>query len=155
VGEEDHLKPAARAEGDLQDWQLAIKPGKPLAFGSIRRADGTAALLVGLPGNPVSAFVTHLLAVTTVLQTLQGMPPSLPKPQPMRADFDWPKPDRRREFLRVRLNAQGGLDLYPNQSSGVLTSVVWADGLVDNPASRAIARGDSVHFLPLSELVGR
>jgi molybdopterin molybdotransferase len=155
VGEEDHLKPAARAEGELQDWQLAIKPGKPLAFGTIRRADGRSALLVGLPGNPVSAFVTHLLAVTTVLQILQGMPASLPKPQPMRADFNWPKPDRRREFLRVRINGQGGLDLYPNQSSGVLTSVVWADGLVDNPALQAIAQGDTVQFLPLSELVGR
>jgi molybdopterin molybdotransferase len=155
VGEEDHLKPAARAEGELQDWQIAIKPGKPLAFGTVRRVDGTSALLVGLPGNPVSAFLTHLLAVTTVLRTLQGMPAGLPTPQPLRADFEWPKPDRRREFLRVRLNDQGGLDLYPNQSSGVLTSVVWADGLVDNPGGQTIARGDTVHFLPLSELVGR
>jgi molybdopterin molybdotransferase len=156
VGDHDLVRPMLVEEGvAINFWRVAIKPGKPLAFGTIRRADGTASLLVGLPGNPVSAFVTHLLAVTTVLQTLQGMPASLPKPQPMRADFDWPKPDRRREFLRVRLNAQGGLDLYPNQSSGVLTSVVWADGLVDNPASRVIARGDTVDFLPLSELVGR
>jgi molybdopterin molybdotransferase len=155
VGEEDHLKPAARAEGELQDWQIAIKPGKPLAFGTVRRGDGTSALLVGLPGNPVSAFLTHLLAVTTVLRTLQGMSAGVPTPLPLRADFEWPKPDRRREFLRVRLNGQGGLDLYPNQSSGVLTSVVWADGLVDNPGGQAIARGDMVRFLPMSELVGR
>jgi molybdopterin molybdotransferase len=155
VGEEDHLKPAARAEGELQDWQIAIKPGKPLAFGTVRRVDGTSALLVGLPGNPVSAFLTHLLAVSTVLRTLQGMPAGLPNPLPLRADFEWPKPDRRREFLRVRLNGQGGLDLYPNQSSGVLTSVVWAEGLVDNPGGQAIARGDTVRFLPLWELVGR
>ena len=165
VGEEDHLKPAARAEGELEDWQIAIKPGKPLAFGRIRRDDlgpgrqvdpgGSAALLVGLPGNPVSAFVTYLLAVSTVLRVLQGMDPALTPGLALRADFDWPRPDRRREFLRVRLNAAGGLELFPNQSSGVLTSAVWADGLVDNPAGQAIARGDSVQFLPLATLVAR
>jgi len=155
VGEEDHLKPAAQAEGHIEHWQMAIKPGKPLAFGSIRRPDGTSALLVGLPGNPVSSFVTWLLAVTAVLRTLQGMPAGLPKGLPMRADFDWPKPDKRREFLRVRLNEDAGLELFANQSSGVLTSAVWADGLVDNPPGQAIRPGDSVRFLPLSELVAR
>ena len=158
VGEEDHLKPAVQAEGRLDLWQIAIKPGKPLAFGRIRNnrsSDGSAALLVGLPGNPVSAFVTYLLAVTNVLRVMQGMPPGLPPGLPLRADFDWPKPDRRREFLRVRLNAAGGLELFPNQSSGVLTSAVWADGLVDNPAGQAIAHGDTVRFMPLSELVSR
>lgn len=155
VGEEDHLKPAAMAEGHIEHWQIAIKPGKPLAFGSIRRADGTQALLVGLPGNPVSSFVTWLLAVTTVLRTLQGMPATLPAGLPMRADFDWPRPDKRREFLRVRLNPAGGLELFANQSSGVLTSAVWADGLLDNPPGQAIRQGDMVRFLPLSELVAR
>ncbi len=155
VGEEDHLKPAARAEGELQDWQIAIKPGKPLAFGMIRRAVGGAGLLVGLPGNPVSAFITHLLAVSTVLRVLQGMDPVLPAGLPVRADFDWPRPDRRREFLRARINADGGLDLFPNQSSGVLTSAVWADGLIDNPPGQAIARGEMVRFLPLAALVAR
>ncbi|MEO5732589.1 MAG: gephyrin-like molybdotransferase Glp [Rubrivivax sp.] len=167
VGEEDHLKPAVEAEGSLEQWQIAIKPGKPLAFGRIRRnaaaaaaaGDGAtnvgSALFIGLPGNPVSAFVTHVLAVSTVLRVLQRMEPSLPPGLPMRADFDWPKPDRRREFLRVQINADGGLDLFPNQSSGVLTSTVWADGLVDNPPQRAIERGDNVRFLPLSELVAR
>ena len=155
VGEEDHLKPAAQAEGQLEHWQVAIKPGKPLAFGSIRRGDGSSALLVGLPGNPVSSFVTWLLAVTTVLRTIQGMPAALPKSVAARADFDWPKPDRRREFLRVRLNAEGTLKLFANQSSGVLTSAVWADGLLDNPAGQVIQRGDTVRFLPLAELVAR
>lgn len=155
VGEEDHLKPAAEAEGSIENWQLAIKPGKPLALGRIRRPDGSAALLIGLPGNPVSSFVTYLLTVSTVLRAMQGMNPALPTGLPMRADFDWPKPDKRREFLRVRLNAHAGLDLFPNQSSGVLTSAVWADGLIDNPAGQAIARGDRVQFLPLSELVAR
>jgi molybdopterin molybdotransferase len=155
VGEEDHLKPAAMAEGHIEHWQMAIKPGKPLAFGSIRRADGSAALLVGLPGNPVSSFVTWLLAVSPVLRTLQGLPASLPTGLPLRADFDWPKPDRRREFLRVQLNAGGGLDLFDNQSSGVLTSAVWADGLLDNPPGQAIRHGDTVRYLPLSEMVAR
>jgi molybdopterin molybdotransferase len=155
VGEEDHLKPAARAEGELQDWQLAIKPGKPLAFGRIRRGDGGSTLLIGLPGNPVSSFVTYLLAVGPVLRVLQGMPGGLPPSLPMRADFDWPRPDKRREFLRVRTQADGGLALFDNQSSGVLTSTVWADGLVDNAGGQPIARGDTVRFLPMSALVAR
>lgn len=155
VGEEDHLKPAARAEGTLEHWQIAIKPGKPLAFGQIYRADGTSALLVGLPGNPVSAFVTHLLCVTTVLRALQGAHTALPPSLPLRAAFDWPKPDKRREFLRVKLNTEGELELFANQSSGVLTSVVWADGLLDNPPGQVIRRGDVVRFLPLPDLIAR
>jgi len=110
---------------------------------------------MGLPGNPVSSFVTFLLAVAPVLRALQGCDPALPAPLPLRADFDWPRPDKRREFLRVRRNANGGLDLFPNQSSGVLTSAVWADGLVDNPPGQAIARGDAVRFLPMELLLGR
>jgi len=155
VGEEDHLKPAAQAEGGLENWQIAIKPGKPLALGRIHRADGSAALLIGLPGNPVSSFITYLLTVSTALRVMQGMPGALPPGLPLRADFDWPRPDKRREFLRVQMNAEGGLALFPNQSSGVLTSAVWADGLVDNPPGQAIVRGDSVRFLPLSVLVAR
>jgi molybdopterin molybdotransferase len=150
VGEEDHLKPAVRAEGHLDLWQIAIKPGKPLAFGAVG-----SALYIGLPGNPVSSFVTFVLAVRPVLAALQGADPALPAALPLRAAFDWPKPDRRREFLRVRHDGQGSVELFPNQSSGVLTSTVWADGLVDNPPGQAIRRGDTVRYLPLSELVGR
>jgi molybdopterin molybdotransferase len=155
VGEEDHLRPAVLAEGTLDLWQLAIKPGKPLAFGRLRReggGDGGAghALYIGLPGNPVSSFVTFLLVVRAVLLRLQGADASLPHGVPMRADFDWPG-DRRREFLRVRRNADGGLDRYANQGSGVLTSAVWGDGLVDNPAGCVIARGDTVRFTAFSE----
>ncbi len=149
VGEEDHLKPAAQAEGRLENWQLAIKPGKPLAFGAIRRPDGSEALLVGLPGNPVSSFVTWLLAVREVLAALQGLPPGLPAPLPLVAGFDWPRPDKRREFLRVKLGADGRLALFGNQGSGVLTSTVWADGLVDVPAGRPIRAGDTVAYRAL------
>lgn len=151
VGEEDHLKPAAAAEGRIDLWQIAIKPGKPLAFGAIRGAGGGEALLIGLPGNPVSSFVTFLLAVRPVLHALQGLPAAEPAGLTLRADFDWPKPDVRREFLRARRNADGGLELFANQSSGVLTSAVWAEGLVDNPPGQAIARGDAVRFVPFSE----
>jgi molybdopterin molybdotransferase len=153
AGEEDHLRPAARAEGTLEHWQIAIKPGKPLAFGSVRRGDGSSALFIGLPGNPVSSFVTFLLAVTPVLRVLQGMATTPVQALPLVAAFAWPKPDKRREFLRVRLTANGQLELFPNQSSGVLTSTVWADGLVDNPAGRAIARADVVRFLPMAALL--
>ncbi|MBX3622546.1 MAG: molybdopterin molybdotransferase MoeA [Rhizobacter sp.] len=154
VGEEDHLKPAVQAEGALDLWQMAIKPGKPLAFGSVRRADGAgSAWFVGLPGNPVSSFVTFLLAVRPLLLTLQGAAALQPVGVPMRADFDWPRADKRREFLRVRRNGRGGLDLFANQGSGVLTSTVWADGLVDNPPETPIRAGDTVRFISLQELV--
>jgi molybdopterin molybdotransferase len=150
VGEEDHLKPAAEAEGRLENWQLAIKPGKPLAFGAIRRPDGSEALLVGLPGNPVSSFVTWLLAVHEVLAALQGLPGGLPPALPLVAGFDWPRPDKRREFLRVRVAADGRLVLFGNQGSGVLTSTVWADGLVDVPPGQAIRVGDAVAYRALA-----
>ncbi len=153
VGEEDHVKPAVEAEGELRMWQIAIKPGKPLAYGRVRRGAAAGfAHFIGLPGNPVSSFVTFLLLVRPFLQRLQGITEVAPRALSMRADFDWPKPDRRREFLRARINANGGLDLFPNQSSAVLTSTVWADGLIDNPPQHPIARGDVVHFLPFSEL---
>jgi molybdopterin molybdotransferase len=154
VGEEDHIKPAVTAEGRLDTWQMAIKPGKPLAFGSVRRgtqdADQSGAWFMGLPGNPVSSFVTFLLLVRPVLLRLQGAADTAPRAYTLRADFDWPRADKRREFLRVRLNAAGGLDLFPNQSSGVLTSAVWADGLLDNPGGQTIRAGDPVRFIPIT-----
>jgi len=155
VGEEDHVKAAMQAEGRLQLWQLAIKPGKPLAFGAMRRAEVSAgeAWFLGLPGNPVSSFVTFLLAARTLLRRLQGMDASLPPGLPLRADFSWPRADKRREFLRARVNAQGAAELFKNQGSGVLTSAVWGDGLVDNPAGSVIAPGDTVRFIPFSELM--
>ena len=148
VGEEDHVKPAVAAEGKIELWQVAIKPGKPLAFGSVGRA-----LFLGLPGNPVSSFVTFVLAARAVLRSLQGLDAQLPAALPLQANFDWPRPDKRREFLRVRLNDTGQLELFTNQGSGVLTSLVWADGLVDVASGQAIARGDTVRFLPLNALL--
>jgi molybdopterin molybdotransferase len=154
VGEEDHIKPAVEAEGRLNMWQIAVKPGKPLAFGEVRRAaDAGAAFFLGLPGNPVSSFITFLLFVRPFVLRLQGMTGSVePRAITMRADFDWVKPDRRNEFLRARINDAGGIDLFPNQGSGVLTSTVWADGLIDNPPGQAIAKGDVVRFIPFAAL---
>jgi len=153
VGEEDHLKPAVQAEGRLDLWQIAIKPGKPLAFGAVQRSDGTEALFIGLPGNPVSSMVTFLVAVIPVLRALTGMAPMGPRPVVMPSASEWPRPDKRREFLRARVDADGALELFPNQGSGVLTSLVWADGLVDNPPMQVIRRGDPVRFLPLPLLL--
>jgi len=153
VGEEDHIKPAVEAEGRLNMWQIAVKPGKPLAFGEVRR-EGGSAFFLGLPGNPVSSFITFLLFVRPFILRLQGVTgPTAPRSYAMRADFNWPRADKRNEFLRVRTNAAGGLELFPNQGSGVLTSTVWGDGLVDNPPGQTIAAGDTVRFIPFSELL--
>lgn len=152
VGEEDHVKPAVQFLGSLSLWQIAMKPGKPFAYGHVRRETVQGlAHFVGLPGNPVSSFMTFLLLVRPLVRALQGAQPRAPVPMVLPAHFDWPQADKRREFLRVRRNAQGGLDLFPNQSSGVLTSMVWGDGVVDNPAGHPIAWGDSVSFWPFSE----
>jgi len=152
VGEEDHVKPAVEAEGRLSMWKIAVKPGRPLAFGDVNAAGGRKAHFIGLPGNPVSSFVTFLVFVRPFILRCQGAVRAEPLSYALRADFDWTQPDSRREFLRVKLNAVGGLELFPNQSSAVLTSAVWADGLIDNPARQAIRRGDRVKFLPFSEL---
>lgn len=156
VGEEDHIKPAVTAEGRLDLWQIAIKPGKPLAFGAVRKSsenqDGET-WFIGLPGNPVSSFVTFLLFVRPFILRLQGRDTGMPQSYPMRADFDWLKGDRRNEFLRVKINSQGGLDLFPNQSSGVLTSASWGDGLVDCPPGQVFQSGDIVKYIPFSALL--
>ena len=147
VGDADFVKPAVEAEGRLLMWRIAMKPGRPLAFGEVGKAS-----FIGLPGNPVSSFVTFLVFVRPFLLKTQGMAEVMPRAIAARADFDWPQPDARREFLRVKWNAQGGLELYPTQDSAVLTSTAWADGLADNPPGQAIRRGDTVRFLPYSEL---
>ena len=172
VGEEDHIKPAVQALGELNLWQIAIKPGKPFAYGKIRRVgidpttvgaaqaalngERDAAHFMGLPGNPVSSYITFMALVRPFLLRLQGMQGAAdiaPKSIAVQAHFTWARADKRREFLRVRRNAAGGLDLFPNQSSGVLTSAVWGDGVVDNPPGRTIAPGDMVQFVSFADLM--
>lgn len=152
VGEEDHVKPAVEAEGQLDMWQIAIKPGKPLAFGEVRR-EGGKAWFIGLPGNPVSAIVTFLIMVRPFVLRLQGVSDVTPRSFNLRADFDWLRPDARAEFLRGRINESGGVELYPNQGAGVVTSLCWSDGLVLNKPGLAIHRGDTVRFVPYAELL--
>ena len=162
VGEEDHIRPAVQAEGRIDMWQIAVKPGKPLAFGEVYRGGQVseqqaqsqskgAAFFLGLPGNPVSSFVTFCLFVRPFVLRMQNVANSLPQAQKMRADFAWPRADKRNEFLRAKRNASGGLSLFPNQSSGVLTSTVWGDGLIDLAAGQTIVEGDLVDFIPFSE----
>ncbi len=152
VGEEDHVKPAVEAEGRLDMWQVATKPGKPLAFGEIPRPDGKA-WFIGLPGNPVSAIVTFMMTVRPFVLRLQGVEKVMPQVLTLPAEFDWPRPDVRREFLRARLNEAGGVELFPNQGAGVQTSLVWSNGIVDNPPGQAVKRGDPVRFIPFADLL--
>lgn len=151
VGEEDHIKPAVTALGELNLWQIAIKPGKPFAYGKVAQTH-----FMGLPGNPVSSFMTFLVLVRPFILKLQGVENATSiatKSVAIRSDFTWARADKRREFLRVKHNTNGGLDLFPNQSSGVLTSAVWGDGVVDNPAGQTIAVGDMVQYVSFAELL--
>ena len=154
VGEEDHVKPAVEQLGRLNLWQISMKPGKPFAFGQLNvpsTSKQAGAYFMGLPGNPVSSYVTFQLLVRPFLMALQGQGQTASKSFLLQANFDFPKPDKRREFLRVQRNVAGTLDLFSNQSSGVLTSVVWGDGVIDNPSLQAIQHGDWVRFLPFAE----
>ncbi len=152
VGEEDYVKAAVERRGKLDMWRIAVKPGKPLAFGSVGKA-----AFIGLPGNPVSVFVTFCLFARPFVLRMQGAMKVAPASYWVEADFDWSRPDKRREFLRTRLNRDGSgktsVTIFPNQGSGVLTSTVWGDGLVDVPGGAVIARGQLVKFIPFSELV--
>ncbi len=152
VGEEDHIKPAVEQLGSLDLWKIAIRPGKPLAFGHIG-----ATPFIGTPGNPVSAFVTFCLFARPFIRRMQGIEQVDAAPLRVRADFDWPKPDKRREFARARLHrdeqGQSWAGVYPSRSSGVLSSVTWANGLVVIPEGQSLKKGDAVDFIPFSELL--
>ncbi len=154
VGEEDHIKPAVQALGSLDLWSISMKPGKPFAYGRVNRESGFAHF-VGLPGNPVSSFVTFALLVRPMLMQMQGMRGNLSALESiaLRADSMPAKPDKRREFIRAKRNSTGGVEAFPNQNSSVLTSCVWADGLVDIPAGQVFAKGDTVRFIPFSSLM--
>ncbi|MCA3159454.1 MAG: molybdopterin molybdotransferase MoeA [Burkholderiales bacterium] len=152
VGEEDHVKNAVQRVGQLHLWQIAVKPGKPLAFGTLGMATKPCFFL-GLPGNPVSAWVTFLLFARPFLQKLQGVQTLAPVRYRLAAHFDWLKPDQRQEYLRAHLDETGRVVLSGKQGSAVMTSVVRAQGLVEVPPATVIRSGDAVYFLPFSELV--
>ena len=153
VGEEDHVKPAVEAEGELDMWKIAIKPGKPLAFGKIRK-EGGHAWFIGLPGNPVAAFVTCLMMVRPFVMRLQGIAQVAPRILNLPCASAWNKPDGvRLEFLRGRINEAGAIELYGNQGSAVATSLCWSDGLILNSPGNCIAAGDTVRFISFAELL--
>jgi molybdopterin molybdotransferase len=151
VGEEDHVRHAVTRVGRLDLWKIAVKPGKPFAFGRVGEAD-----FLGLPGNPVSAFVTFCLFVRPFLLKRAGVADPHSRPLMVRAGFERAKAEKRREFLRVRLDTgEDGLPrvrAHPHQGSGVLTSVLWADGLADVAAGRVLHEGDLLPYFPLDEL---
>lgn len=152
VGEEDHIKPAVDSLGTLDMWKVKMKPGKPIAYGNIQDTP-----FIGLPGNPVSAFATFYLFARPFLLTMQGATDVLPTPLWLTADFDWNKPNFRRDFARGRLvndaNAQETkVEVFPKQGSNVLTSTAWADGFVVIPEDATIAKGDKVAFYPFNSL---
>ncbi|NBC12715.1 MAG: molybdopterin molybdenumtransferase MoeA, partial [Gammaproteobacteria bacterium] len=153
VGEEDHVRPAVEELGRLDLWSVAMRPGRPLAFGHI--ADTP---FIGSPGNPVSLFVTFCLFARPFIQRMQGLDP-VPTPKRIRAaaGFDWPKPDKRREYQRARLVADAAgnasVQVFPSRSSADLTSLTWADGLVELMEHQALQAGEPVGFIPFTELL--
>ncbi|MEN8213721.1 MAG: gephyrin-like molybdotransferase Glp [Pseudomonadota bacterium] len=152
VGDEDHVRIALEELGELCMWRISIKPGKPLAFGHIGETP-----FLGLPGNPVSAFVTFLLFVRPFILTQLGVTDVLPQQISARAAFDWPHTVKRREYVRARLqtgaDGQPEISIYGHQGSGVLSSTSWAHGLAVLEEGSTVAKGDSVAYIPFSELL--
>lgn len=152
VGEEDYVKAAVEQLGEIDLWRIAIKPGKPLAFGRVGETP-----FFGLPGNPVASYITFCIFVRPFLLRMQGMNDAMPLRLSVPAQFVWPKAGKRREFVRARLvtdaHGQQGVTLYPNQGSGVLSSVVWGNGLAIIPEGHTVQPGDIVSFLPFSDLL--
>ncbi|EFQ64534.1 molybdopterin biosynthesis protein [Pseudomonas fluorescens WH6] len=147
VGEADYLGIALREEGELALWKLAIKPGKPLTVGHFRGVP-----VIGLPGNPASTLVTFALLARPYIQRRQGVADVEPLRFEVPVGFEWPKPGNRREYLRGRIE-QGRAIIYRNQSSGVLRSAAWAEGLVEVVEGTTLSVGDRVNFIPLSEVL--
>lgn len=146
VGEEDHVRAAVARLGQIDLWRVAIKPGKPFAFGRVAETP-----FLGLPGNPVSAFVIFCLFARPYILRSQGVTTCKPIAYPLPADFSWCNNGERQEWLRAGLiNTSHGLvvRLSSNQGSAALTALAWADGLVEVPAGQSVTPGDIVHFLP-------
>ncbi|KAA0598773.1 molybdopterin molybdotransferase [Azospirillum lipoferum] len=153
TGEEDHVKPAVEANGRLDFWRLAIKPGRPVALGRVRDA-----VFIGLPGNPVAVVVTFLRIARPILLRLMGAAGETPRPIPVRAVFAHKKKPGRREFLRGSLTrgTDGALEAtkYPRDGAGVLSSLVESEGLIELPEELArVEPGMTVDFLPFKEFL--
>jgi molybdopterin molybdotransferase len=152
VGEEDHVKAVVEALGALHFWRIAIRPGRPLAFGRVG-----AVPFIGLPGNPVAAMVTFLMFARPMLLRLAGCRTDNPRRYPVAADFSFSKKAGRREWLRGHLVQRDGrlrAERFPKEGSGIFTSVVASTGLIELPEEMGPVRpGDMVDFLPFSEVI--
>jgi molybdopterin molybdotransferase len=146
-GDEDHVTAAVKAEGHIDVWKIAAKPGKPLAFGEVA-VDGHSAVFIGLPGNPVSVWSGLLTLVAPFLRKSLGLSRIEPDPLTLRADFEYTVKGNRMEFVRVRRNAAGGLDIYPTQDSAIISSAVWSDGVSPVAAGHTVRPGDAIPFMP-------
>ena len=144
VGEEDHVRNVVQELGEISLWRIAIKPGKPFAFGQV-----TGKPFLGLPGNPVSVFVTMLIVARPFLFACQGARETTLTPFRAPAQFD-KRGSSREDYLRVRSGDDGSLKPFANQSSGVLFSTSWADGLVRQRQGQDIHTGDIVDFFPFA-----
>jgi len=152
VGEEDYIKLAIDKLGSVEMWRVAMKPGKPVAFGEVDKTP-----FIGLPGNPVSVFVTFCLFARAVIRRMQGCHDVLPRKMQVVAGFDWPRKGPRREFVRGQLqldeHGQQQAQIYASQSSGVLTSTTWAQGIIEIPEDTTVKQGDVLNWLDFSELL--
>lgn len=151
VGEEDHVKKALEELGRLDLWKIAVRPGKPLAYGNVNGIP-----FIGVPGNPVSLFVTFSIFIRPFILRSMGVFDVTPTEYQVAAGFDWQRPDKRTEYMRARMvvddEGNAVVDVYRNRSSGVLSSVTWADGMVVINPDQKLKKGDSVRFIPFSSL---
>jgi molybdopterin molybdotransferase len=151
VGEEDYVKKALEELGSLDLWKIAVRPGKPLAYGKVRGVP-----FIGVPGNPVSLFVTFSIFVRPFILRSMGITDVTPAEYMAVAGFDWKRPDKRTEYMRARIETndegQSVVNVYASRSSGVLSSVTWADGMVVINPDQKLKKGDSVRYIPFSSL---
>ena len=150
VGEEDHVKPAVESLGELNLWKIRMKPGKPLAYGKVKQTP-----FIGLPGNPVSSFVTFCIFSLPFIKKMQGNNNYQSKIIKVKANFECKRAKPRREYARARIDHSESTpvaNLYPKQGSDVMSSIVWADGLVEIPENKTVELGELLNYYPLSEL---
>ena len=150
VGEEDHVKPAVEKLGELNLWKIRMKPGKPLAYGKVKQTP-----FIGLPGNPVSSFVTFCIFSLPFIKKMQGNSNYKSKILKVKTNFDCKRAKPRREYARVRIDHSTETplaNLFPKQGSDVMSSVVWADGIIEIPENTTFETGTILNYYSMSEL---